>query len=32
MNRTFEQMHEYYKEVYPSLIEQLEKLQTTNEK
>lgn len=28
MDRDFEKMHEYYKEVYPSLIEQLEKLQT----
>lgn len=32
MDRDFEKMHEYYKEIYPSLIEQLEKLQPVNEK
>lgn len=29
---SFEKMHEYYKEVYPSLIEQLEKVQATEPK
>lgn len=29
---SFEKMHEYYKEVYPSLIEQLEKVQASEPK
>lgn len=31
MDRDFDKMHLYYKEIYPSLIEQLEKMQPTHE-
>ena len=32
IERTFDQLNDYYKEVYPSLIDQLEKVQATEPK
>jgi hypothetical protein len=32
VERTFDQLNDYYREVYPSLIEQLEKIQATEPK
>jgi hypothetical protein len=32
IERTFDQLNEYYREVYPSLIEQIEKVQATETK
>lgn len=29
MDTTFEQMHEYYREIYPQMVGELEKIQTT---
>lgn len=32
IERTFDQLNEYYREVYPSLIDQIEKVQATETK